>query len=169
MTCVLLRKIDEDIILDTVNYLRQCGGTRDLNTFEPASSTKLCQCQLCLDDETKSWVHETKAKVIRPFNFNDLLLPPRLFGFALNRKEWGQFLLKDIDRAEPAEMGDFEGEMKGLILPEEVSKDEQRDIFTMVSNHWHVMAKPRGQRIADMIGGKGESLILLFHGEWSDL
>lgn len=114
-------------------------------------------------------MHDIKSKVTRPSNYNDLLLPPRLFGFALNRKEWGQFFLNDIERTEPAEMGEFEGEMKGLILPDEVSKDEQRHIFTMVSNHWHVMAKPRSQRIADMIGGKGESLILLFHGMWSDL
>ncbi|GAQ11473.1 hypothetical protein ALT_8794 [Aspergillus lentulus] len=156
--------IDEDIILDTVNYVRKAGGSRDLNTLEPTSSTKLCHCQLCLDSETKSWVHDIKSKVTRPSNYNDLLLPPRLFGFALNRKEWGQFFLNDIERTEPAEMGEFEGEMKGLILPDEVSKDEQRHIFTMVSNHWHVMAKPRSQRIADMIGGKGESLILLFHG-----
>ncbi|PKY00286.1 P-loop containing nucleoside triphosphate hydrolase protein [Aspergillus campestris IBT 28561] len=157
-------KIDEDIILDTVNYMRKGGGSRALNMFEPVSSAKFCHCQLCLNPETKRWRDDTEAKVTRPFNYNDLLLPPRLFGFALNWKEWGQFFLNDIERTEPAEMGEFEGEMKGLVLPDEVSQNEQRHIFTMVSNHWHVMAKPRGQRIADMIGGKGESLILLFHG-----
>jgi hypothetical protein len=144
--------------------MRGVGGSRVLNTLEPVSSTKLCHCQLCLDSETKSWRDDTQDKVTRPFNYNDLLLPPRLFGFALSRKEWGQFFLNDIERTELAELGEFEGNMKGLVLPEEVSEDEQRHIFTMVRNHWHVMAKPRGQRIADMIGGKGESLILFSHG-----
>ena len=144
--------------------MRKGGGSRVLNTFEPVSSTDFCHCQLCLDSETKSCRDDTQAKVTRPFNYNDLLLPPRLFGFALNWKGWGQFCLNDIEQTEPAEMGKFEGEMKGLVLPDEVSEKEQQHIFAMVSNHWHVMAKPRGQRIADMIGGKGESLIILFHG-----
>lgn len=143
--------------------MRKGGGSRVLNTFEPVSSTDFCHCQLCLDSETKSWRDDTQTKVTRQFNYNDLLLPPRLFGFALNWKGWGQFCLNDIEQTEPAERG-TDGEIKGLVLPNEVKKNEQLHILAMVSNHWHVMAKPRGQRIADMIGGKGESLIILFHG-----
>jgi hypothetical protein len=93
---------------------------------------------------------------------NDLLLPPRVFGFALNRKEWCQFSLDKIQRSVHLRVKDAGADVDGLVFPPVVSLDERRDIFKLVSGHRKVMN--HAARLGDTINGKGESLILLFHG-----
>jgi hypothetical protein len=95
---------------------------------------------------------------------NELLLTPRVVGFALNRKEWGQFWLHNIEVANKSDDAGWESRVKDLILPVGMNEDEERHIYAMVNNHSRAMARPRSQRLTDVIGRKGESLILLFHG-----
>jgi hypothetical protein len=96
------------------------------------------------------------------FNDNDLLLPPRVLGFALNKKEWCQFSLDKIQRSRMLELKDEGAEVEGLIFPPKVMEEERKDIFKLISGHKRVMSHPG--RFSDTIDGKGESLILLFHG-----
>ena len=96
------------------------------------------------------------------FDDNDLLLPQRVFGFALNKKEWCQFSLDKIQRSRTLEFQDGGAEVEGLVFPPKVTEEERRDIFKLISGHKRVMTHPR--RFSDTIDGKGESLILLFHG-----
>lgn len=99
---------------------------------------------------------------------NDLLLPPRVFGFALNRKGWCQFFLNRIHENTMLEVSEDGAKVEGLVFPSKVKAEERRDIFKLVSSHARVISRTQDQRIADTIGGKGESLILLFHGmSWS--
>jgi len=144
--------------------MRKGGGSRWIGNIEPTNDTKLCHCSLCLEEETKAWKDAIEHGRDFPLHDNDLLLPPRLFGFALNRKDWCQFYLNNIKMVDLLEATPDEGEVKGLILPSDVDKKERQDIYKMVRNHWEMMTKAPAERIADMIGGKGESLILLFHG-----
>jgi hypothetical protein len=159
-------QIDEDIVLDPENYTRK-GGSRLLGNMEPLQGVKLCHCLLCIDKTTKSWVEAMETGTdLETTDDNDLLLPPRVCGFALNRKEWCQFSLDGIYPADFLEIDPDSPNLEGLVLPDDVDDEEQRDILSMVQNHWRVMAKPPSERIADMIGGKGESLLFLFHGTY---
>ena len=140
-----------------------------LGTTEPTSDVRACYCSLCWDQETKDWVsgmEDLNSKIDAQLNTtNDLLLPPRLLGFALNRKEWCQFTLSCINPVPQLEPSVDGAEKNGLVFPDSVEEDERNDIYCLVRNHWKIMARPSEQRIADIIGGKGESLILLFHGK----
>ncbi|OKL58565.1 hypothetical protein UA08_06032 [Talaromyces atroroseus] len=157
-------KVDEDIVLDTVNYLRKTLSTLWLGDIRVARESIPCHCPLCLSDEAILWV-ESIEKGNAPFSVeNELLLTPRVVGFALNRKEWGQFWLNNIEVVNKSEGAVRESRGKDLILPVGMNEDEERHIYAMVNNHSRAMARPRSQRLMDVIGKKGESLILLFHG-----
>ena len=164
-----LKQIDEDIVLDVQNYTRQAGNELMLGKAEPMSDVKACYCSLCCDQETKYWtsaIEDFDSDINSWQNtINDLLLPPRLLGFALNRKEWCQFSLNCITPVPQLEPSVDGAQKNGLVFPDSVEEDERNDIYSLVRNHWKIMARPPEQRIADIIGGKGESLILLFHGK----
>ena len=132
---------------------------------------------MCMDQNTKTWYDKmnaiSKAKganletavqeaLNMAFDDNDLLLPPRVFGFALNKKEWCQFSLERIQRSRKLEFKDEGSVVEGLIFPPKVMEEERRDIFKLISCHKRVLSDR--QRLSDTIDGKGESLILLFHG-----
>ena len=158
-------QVDEDIVLDTQNYIRRSGGIHWLGSLEPHSGT-LCSCTLCLSQESKEWAKALQEG--KPFDRtdDDLLLPPRISGYSLGRKEWCQFSLPSISVIQDQWAGSSNSQSiaKGLILPDELTEQEQEDISSMVASHSRVMARPIEKRIGDIIGGKGESLILLFHG-----
>jgi hypothetical protein len=134
-----------------------------LGSHVPKINSKICTCSLCEDIETKEWTRAMRAVEQAKPSINDLLLAPRVFGYALTRKMWCQFAL---DKIETVIIAEDEGFGKELILPEEIDRDENDDIKHMVKYHMNVMSKPTGERIGDTIGGKGESLILLFHGDF---
>lgn len=157
-------QVDEDIVLDTVNYSRKALRTLGLGDIQVARESIPCHCQLCLSDEAKSWVKSIEKNNALSSVENELLLTPRVVGFALNRKEWGQFWLHNIEVVNKAEGAGRLSMVKDLILPAGMNEDEERHIYAMVNNHSKAMARPRSQRLTDVIGGKGDSLILLFHG-----
>jgi hypothetical protein len=119
---------------------------------------------MCLSDEARSWVESIEKSNTPSSVENELLLAPRIFGFALNRKEWGQFWLHNIEVVNKSEVAGRESRVKDLILPAGMNENEEQHIYAMVNNHSRAMARPRSQRLTDVIGGKGESLVLLFHG-----
>jgi hypothetical protein len=135
-----------------------------LGDIKVAWESMPCHCQLCLSDEAKSWVKSIDKSNAPSSVENELLLTPRVVGLALNRKEWGQFWLHNIKVVNKSEGAGQKSKIKDLILPVDMNEDEERHIYAMVNNHSRAMARPRSQRLTDVIGRKGESLILLFHG-----
>ena len=135
-----------------------------LGSYVP-DTAKLCNCSLCEDEATRSWALAFKNGDTEPSD-NDLLLAPRVFGYALGKKAFCQFALDSISPVAPSRPED-ERYGKEVILPKNVQEEEFEDIKTMVRNHVDAMSKPQDQRMSDSIAGKGESLILLFHGKLS--
>lgn len=85
------------------------------------------------------------------------MLPPRALGFALDSKRWGQFL---IDGIQPDTKDTYDVFEKELVFPEgkdDKNKDVLKDLITSHGNQSF-------SRITDFVGGKGQGLVLLFHG-----
>ena len=158
--------------------MRRSGGGRWLGNLEP-SRGRICSCTLCINEGTKRWMKALKMGEDFPSSENDLLLAPRLMGFTLGRKEWCQFSLDCIrridnrwDTSQRPQSDDCRTSFrqlaaKSLVLPDDLEDQVQDDIFNMIATHPQVMAKTPNNRIGDVIGGKGESLILLFHGNYA--
>ena len=116
-----------------------------------------CNCPLCLSEDSKKWIasfgHTGEQKDVDDY----ALLPHRALGFALNGKLWGQFL---IDEIEPdTEMGTdvFKEE---LVFPEGKGDKNKEVLKDLIENH----GNQSFSRITDFVGGKGQGLVLLFHG-----
>lgn len=74
--------------------MRKGPGRRLLGKMIPINKAT-CNCTLCLDSNTQAWLNEIRrGELTEDRNDNDLLLPPRLFGYALARKDWFQFAIK---------------------------------------------------------------------------
>ena len=147
------------------NYGRKGTGIRWMGALEPSDDTP-CNCDLCIDPETKRWQDDVFFKQSNcSRSDNDMLLTPRLLGFSLGRKEWCQFWLSNITINQHISTETDEPGVEGIVLPETLSDEEKTDIYNMVLHHWDILARPRKKRVGDAIGGKGESLVLLFHGK----
>lgn len=141
---------------------------------------KFCKCDLCTVADTDEWFKtidsisaasnssalQQAVSAAQKFKQteDDLLLPPRVFGFALSKKQWCQFFLNSIHETSELGVAEDGAKVEGLVFPSKVKAEERRDVFKLVSSHARVMSRTKDQRIADTIGGKGESLIFLFHG-----
>lgn len=145
------------------NYIRKGGGQRFLGNRPPDLFAADCSCSLCNDESTKKWRDSISTEQLSPAeDINDLLLAPRVFGFTLGRKIWCQLAL---DRITTEEVETDEISSEEFILPEGVERDDLTDIAHMVKAHTQVMSQNSDHRIGDAIGGKGESLVFLFHGK----
>ena len=86
------------------------------------------------------------------------LLPHRALGFALDSKQWGQFLIKEIIEPDPAEIDEVFD--KELVFPQGKDDENKRVVKELILNH----GSKSFRRITDPVGGKGQGLVLLFHG-----
>ena len=75
-----------------------------------------------------------------------------------------KFLVSDISVRDGANDKENQDLSSKIAFPLEYEEDEQRFVLKMVCNHHDVAQNPVGKRLRDDIGGKGNSLILLFHG-----
>jgi hypothetical protein len=86
------------------------------------------------------------------------MLPPRALGFALNVKLWGQFLVDSIYKFDEQDVDHtFD---KELVFPEGKNDKNKMIVKALIMNH----GNSSFSRITDSIGGKGQGLVLLFHG-----
>lgn len=161
-------QIDGEIFIDTKNYVQKRTGPQCLGNRNAMSDPSICSCCLCEDDNTRLWLESFDEKARAPgssrdeIDVNDHLLAPRVFGFAMSREIWCQFELSKIQTL----CVPYEPTYKGsLVLPDGVVADEFVEIMHMVKYHTRVMSEETDKRIDDDIKGKGEGLILLFHGE----
>ncbi|ROW07756.1 hypothetical protein VMCG_03439 [Cytospora schulzeri] len=159
-----LIKVDGEIVIDIKNYKRKGTGLQYLGNRIALFLGPSCSCSLCVDENTKSWLEsfdEAKSQPQDELDVNDLLLAPRVFGYALSRKIWCQFELSKIQTVGVPYDPTFKN---SLVLPDGVVESEFLDILHLVKYHTHVMGRNPDDRMGDSIKGKGESLILLFHG-----
>ena len=130
----------------------------------------ICHCRQFCNEASKDWIKAFEAREpSKETDDNDLLLAPRVLGYALGRKTWCQFLVNNIILNDPVDdEGDQaknEGMEKQTVFPADFDEEEQEGVLSMVRNHYAIMAKSVDHRLSDSISGKGESLVLLFHGK----
>ena len=85
------------------------------------------------------------------------MLPPRALGFALDNKSWGQFL---IDGIQPDTKDTYDVFQQELVFPEGKDDTNKAVLIDLITSH----GDQSFSRITDFVGGKGQGLVLLFHG-----
>ena len=145
-------------------YLRFGPGILGLGDMVLISIKDFCDCELCLSSDHKNWSEKFAKYNARDDDFHFLLLPARVLGYALSRKIWAQFTVDevaDVDNPSPDEVYDNQ-----LVFPGNDSEDQKADLKSLIVNHIKVREREASSRklVNDPIRGKGEGLILLFHG-----
>lgn len=150
--------------MDADSYLRFGPGILCLGDKVPILIKGSCDCELCLSSDRKKWSEKFVNYEMREDDFDYLLLPAKVLGYALNRKIWAQFTIDevaDVDNASPNEVYNNQ-----LVFPGNDSEDQKVDLKSLVVDHIKVREREASSHklVNDPIRGKGKGLILLFHG-----
>jgi hypothetical protein len=158
------------VIVDNLSFLKSERNTlkhdgmpplgRRVPFFEPD-----CVCTICRDSPLQQWRPELSSR----FALSEdrlLFLPPRLLGYALKEKVWGQFLVNKLKRVDTSVTGDHAEAFNKELQLEEQSK---KVLMAFVQHH-KVPSVRRGRndgidpKTFDIIEGKGQGLVILLHG-----
>jgi hypothetical protein len=189
------QKIKAKIIIDNYSYLNSSRNASadnlpPLGDLRPMDGALFdCQCTKCRTGPTQNW--ENRFSIDTSGEGKDfvsseehlLLCPPKVLGYVLTRKIWGQFRVKD---ARPCQHDDpastlFDTKLeldlrhKKLLkvsnmscIPEYRKKLIGAQAF--IDNHKRTRsARPSksGAQVTDLIEGKGKGLVIILHGKIS--
>ena len=148
-----------NVVIDFRSF-REHGPREARNgLLSPQTRATLCNCSLCMSEESKEWMTEFGKQGEKKDRIEYAMLPPRALGFSLNDMLWGQFLINGINEIGAEDVDHtFDNE---LIFPEGKEDAIKKTVKALIMNH---KMQPSSQ-ITDPISGKGQGLILLFHGE----
>lgn len=128
-------------------------------------------CRSCATQSRQTWMRSFPEvvcgnKVTQDSDsFDDqydhfMLLPSRVLGFLLGRKQWAQFLVENIQKIKQDDTNtDIESQ---LALPKDLDFEKLQN---MVKSHSGVVNATDQSSMRDPIDGKGNGLVLLFHGK----
>jgi hypothetical protein len=135
-----------------------------------------CVCGLCKLSDLRRWkadsaVNHTYEGICESFVKDQerfLFLPPRLLGYALKEKVWGQFL---VDKLRPI-VSTEDDEHQGPFWNELELEDESKKLpMSYMQHHKAPSSRIPGQitgsidaKAFDIIEGKGQGLVILLHG-----
>jgi hypothetical protein len=91
-----------------------------------------------------------------------MLLPSRVLGFLLGRKQWAQFRVEYIHEIMQDNTNTNIGSQ--LSLPKDI---DFSNLQNMVKSHSGVVNATGQSSMRDPINGKGNGLVLLFHGKYN--
>lgn len=159
------------VIVDNYTFLK--SGRNPINFGDaPPLGKKLagtevnCVCAICKTSPLQRW---------RPENgdFSEdqvrlMYLPPRLLGFALKDKVWGQFL---VDNLTPIGSADDREHMKPFEKELQLETESKEQLMALVAHHKASSSNKLGDgndnieaNSVDVIEGKGRGLAILLHG-----
>jgi hypothetical protein len=156
-----------EIIIDAAMCRRYSPSSYHRLGMMRSMPVKPCGCGLCdlhglrgLFEESLKTGNLDVGKHIEVY----ALLPPRLHGYLISRKEWGQVLIGTVTQYQEEHPG---AAWNNLCL----SKQDKFNINAMVSAYFKREANENigAANIQDPTPGKGEGLVILLHGTSSEL
>lgn len=95
-----------------------------------------------------------------------MLCPPKVLGYALDKKLWAQML---VDNVKEIETGPDEEAFDNLVLSDDNEQDNTKFLIKSLVKY-HLSSRSNSARggiagLEDFIVGKGKGLVILLHGE----
>ncbi|KAL9082277.1 MAG: hypothetical protein Q9165_008922, partial [Trypethelium subeluteriae] len=170
------------VIIDNYAFLKSERNTMKRGDMPPLGkkvpySEPGCVCSICKSSPLQQWRPESKpvhssSALGKAFSENEtrlLFLPPRLLGFALKDKVWGQFLVDNLTLLSFSDNQEQSDPFWGELQLENESKEL---LMAYVEHHRAPSSRgPSGQETSgtdskafDVIEGKGQGLAILLHG-----
>lgn len=174
------------VIVDNFSFLQSEQNTMSHDKMPPLGkkipALQLdCSCPVCRNATTQQWRSDPTIESSEEgnrFAADDTrvrLLPPRLLGFALKEKVWGQFLVDNLTRIAPQDDENRKGPFWKDLELEKESKDllwafmqQHKVTAALESANRNSNASPEEldakKKSIDIIEGKGQGLVILLHG-----
>ncbi|KAH9862850.1 hypothetical protein J1614_010943 [Plenodomus biglobosus] len=163
------QNIDEEIIVDPSSFITYGSDHAYLGEMRRISGEVALNCKECATQFRQTWIQsfpnvECDNKETQDWeSFDDqhdhfMLLPSRVLGFLLGKKRWAQFHVEHIHEIKQDIDSDIESQM---ALPKDL---EFGNLQNMVKSHSGVVHATGQSSMRDPINGKGNGLVLLFHG-----
>ncbi|KAF9699918.1 hypothetical protein EKO04_002676 [Ascochyta lentis] len=158
------------VIIDNLSFLKSERNTMKHNGMPPLGRRVPyfepdCVCTICRESPLQQWRPENSSEFAES---EDRLrfLPPRLLGYALKEKVWGQFLVNRLKRVDTSATGDH-----AVAFNKELQLEEQsKKVLMAFVQHHKVPSVRRGRvdgidpKTFDIIEGKGQGLVIMLHG-----
>jgi hypothetical protein len=169
------------VIIDNLSFVKSGRNTMKLGNTPPlgkriVSFSIECVCSVCKTSVVQRWrptstFDEPLDALGKAFMEDEdrlLYLPPRLLGYAVNHKVWGQFSVEKLEVVSPTIDIDKNGPYWKELELEEESKNH---LMAFVQHHrtWRDRKPTPGNENKaadnlDIIEGKGQGLVVLRHG-----
>ena len=169
------------VIIDNYAFLKSERNTMKRGDMPPLGKKVPyfepdCVCGICKSSPLQQWRPESRldrslnglGKAFSEDETRLLFLPPRLLGFALKDKVWGQFLVDKLTRISFPDTREQTDLFWGELQLEEESKEL---LMAFVKYHEAPSLRKSGQesggidaKAFDVIEGKGQGLAILLHG-----
>jgi hypothetical protein len=186
VTSVEMSKNQSQVIIDNYSFLQSEQNPMKHNNMPPLGKkipTMLsgCICPVCRGSVVREWKQDPMidpAEAGRRFAADETrlqLLPPRILGFALKEKVWGQFLVENVTKRTTKDDENREGPFWKDLELEKESKEllwafmQQHKVTATLSNCESGIGSTAevpevNPKSIDIIEGKGQGLVILLHG-----
>jgi hypothetical protein len=169
------------VIVDNLSFMKSARNTMKRGDTPPLGTKasfieRGCVCGICKDSVIHTWkpsstLNQSLKDIGQEFTEEQKrlqFLPPRLLGYALKEKVWGQFL---VDKLEPIS-STVDKDKSGPFWTElELEQEAKRHLMAFVQHHRASGLRKTGPGDAsvdakafDIIEGKGQGLVILLHG-----
>jgi hypothetical protein len=167
------------VIVDNLSFMKSARNTMKRGDTPPLGTKSSfiergCICGICKESVFQTWKPESNMSqslegIAQDFSEEKerlQFLPPRLLGYALKEKVWGQFLVEKLTLIKP----NVDKEKSGPFWTElELEEDAKRHLMAFVQHHRASGTRKAGIDDAggnafDVIEGKGQGLVILLHG-----
>ena len=174
ITSIDINEKHNRVIIDNFSFLKSERNPMKSGDFPPLGKRVPffeadCVCALCRVSPVQQW----KPSQSSSFAGDDTrlrFLPPRLLGYALNQKVWGQFLVNRLARVASTTNPDTDN-TDDAFWKELQLEQESKELLMAFIKHHNVQEKRNSDNAAgiddqtfDIIEGKGQGLVILLHG-----
>lgn len=167
------------VIVDNYAFLKSERNTMKRGDMPPLGKKVPyfdldCVCEICKSSPLQQWRPETildrslhgLGKAFSEDEIRLRYLPPRLLGFALKDKMWGQFLVDELTR-----VPDRQEQMEPFWDELQLENESKELLMAFVKHHQAPSLQKFGpgaggsdDKVLDIIEGKGKGLAILLHG-----
>lgn len=154
-------------MVDFESYFQYGPATAQVGSLFPNQSLSECECQDCKDNEGLTRNHRTRFDN-QDTNWEDeqyILCPPRVLGYILRDKQWGQLDVDTLDQIPPTDLEDAFN--KKLHLQGKAGEKTKRMLMHLVKTHGESAMSAEDNdhyRMNDIVADKGKGLVILLYG-----
>lgn len=163
-------QVEQNVIVDFESYLLHYDSSAPMGGMYQYQELLGCRCAICRGSQKDDQATFYTRKMILNKKLEEehyLLCPPRVLGYVPHVKQWAQFMVWNLHELKVNGKREFAETL-------ELDEDKKEAIWALVDSHENSQReglsgqtprkKKQQKKLRDFTDGKGNGLVLLFHG-----